>query len=60
MRDIAGTLLACPFEPQDPRSKRASNYLQQFAAMLSRLDGVEIIDPAYIQKCLDAGHMPVN
>ena len=53
VRDVAVALLNCPFEPQEEPARRATAYLRDFSAVLSRLDGSEIMNTLSLQSWVD-------
>ncbi|KAJ5131935.1 hypothetical protein N7448_006093 [Penicillium atrosanguineum] len=53
VRDIAASLLACPFLPDDPVSKRVSDYIQRATDILSRLDSSEGMNTMHLQTWVD-------
>ncbi|KAH9209409.1 beta-glucosidase [Leptodontidium sp. 2 PMI_412] len=55
VRDVAVTLLACPFDSQHEVAKRAFGYLREFTDILSRLDGSETINTLSLQSWVDTG-----
>lgn len=57
VRDIAASLLACPFPSDDPISKQAAEYVQQASDMLSRLDSSEGVNTLHLQTWVDTDRM---
>ncbi|PWY75365.1 beta-glucosidase [Aspergillus heteromorphus CBS 117.55] len=57
VRDIAASLLACPFHPDDPEAQRAAEYLQQSTDILSRLDSSESMSTMHLQTWVDTDRM---
>ncbi|PVH81573.1 hypothetical protein DL98DRAFT_170393 [Cadophora sp. DSE1049] len=55
VRDVAVTLLACPFDSQHEVARRAFGYLREFTDILSRLDGSETINTLSLQSWVDTG-----
>ncbi|KAH7371454.1 hypothetical protein BKA64DRAFT_327038 [Cadophora sp. MPI-SDFR-AT-0126] len=55
VRDVAVTLLACPFDSQHDVARRALGYLREFTDILSRLDGSETINTLSLQSWVDTG-----
>ncbi|RAL00097.1 beta-glucosidase [Aspergillus ibericus CBS 121593] len=53
VRDIAASLLVCPFHPADPEAKRAAEYLRQSTDILSRLDSSEGMVTIHLQTWVD-------
>lgn len=53
VRDIAASILACPFHPQEPEAKRAAEYVQDATSWLSRLDRSESINALHLQSWVD-------
>jgi hypothetical protein len=53
VRDIAASLLACPFHPDDPISKQAAEYVQLSTDVLSRLDNSESMNTLHLQTWVD-------
>jgi hypothetical protein len=53
VRDIAASLLACPFHPDDPISKQAAEYIQLSTDVLSRLDSSESMNTMHLQTWVD-------
>lgn len=53
VRDVAVSLLACPFEPHEEPARRASEYLREFTNILSRLDGSEVLNTLSLQSWVD-------
>lgn len=58
VRDVAVTLLACPFEPHEEVSRRAQEYLKEFTNKLSRLDGSETMNTLSLQSWVDTDRRP--
>ncbi|KAL2063233.1 hypothetical protein VTL71DRAFT_5038 [Oculimacula yallundae] len=55
VRDVAVTLLACPFDSQHEVARRAFGYVREFTDILSRLDGSETINTLSLQSWVDTG-----
>ncbi|PWY68006.1 beta-glucosidase [Aspergillus sclerotioniger CBS 115572] len=53
VRDIAASLLICPFHPADPEAERAAGYLRQSTDILSRLDSSECMVTMHLQTWVD-------
>lgn len=53
VRDVAVTMLACPFPPESPASIRAQQYLREYTEILSRLDGSERLNTLSLQSWVD-------
>ena len=53
VRDVAVALLNCPFEPQEEPARRATVYLRDFSAVLSKLDGSEMMTTLSLQSWVD-------
>ncbi|KAK5116571.1 hypothetical protein LTR85_009196 [Meristemomyces frigidus] len=53
VRDVAVGLFSCPFEPDDPASLRAGEYVRCFTDLLSRLDGSETVNTTNLQSWVD-------
>ncbi|OKO98835.1 hypothetical protein PENSUB_8752 [Penicillium subrubescens] len=53
VRDIASSLLACPFHPEDPIAKRVAGYVQRSTDILSRLDSSEVMNAMHLQTWID-------
>ncbi|KAJ5716580.1 hypothetical protein N7493_008491 [Penicillium malachiteum] len=53
VRDISASLLACPFGPDDPISKRVTEYIGQSTEILSRLDQSESLNTMHLQTWVD-------
>ncbi|KAE8374001.1 beta-glucosidase [Aspergillus bertholletiae] len=53
VRDIAASILTCPFHPQEPEAKRAAEYVQDATSWLSRLDRSESINALHLQSWVD-------
>ncbi|CAI7642957.1 unnamed protein product [Penicillium palitans] len=53
VRDIMTSLLACPFLPDDPISKQATEYVQLSTDILSRLDSSESMNTMHLQTWVD-------
>lgn len=53
VRDIAASLLACPFHPDAPESQRATEYLQHSSNILARLDRSENMNTIHLQSWVD-------
>ncbi|KAJ5672234.1 hypothetical protein N7507_001361 [Penicillium longicatenatum] len=53
VRDISASLLACPFGPDDPISKRVGEYVQQSTEVLSCLDRSESMNTMHLQTWVD-------
>ncbi|KAJ6007444.1 beta-glucosidase [Penicillium herquei] len=53
VRDISASLLACPFGPDDPISKRVREYVGQSTEILSRLDQSESLNTMHLQTWVD-------
>lgn len=53
VRDIVASLIGCPFHPDDPLSKQASEYIQLSTDVLSRLDSSEGINTMHSQTWVD-------
>lgn len=53
VRDLAVSLLDCPFEAHEGPSRRAAEYMQDFTSMLSRLDRSEILNAASLRSWVD-------
>ncbi|KAL3426769.1 quinate utilization pathway activator [Phlyctema vagabunda] len=53
VRDVAVSLLGCPFDSQGDVSKRATEYLLEFTNILSRLDGSEKMNTLSLQSWVD-------
>lgn len=50
---MAVTLLACPFEAQDERGRRAEGYLREFTGVLAGLDHSDTINTLSAQSWVD-------
>ncbi|PYH97186.1 hypothetical protein BO71DRAFT_468972 [Aspergillus ellipticus CBS 707.79] len=57
VRDIAASLLECPFHPDEPEAQRAAEYLQQSTDVLSRLDSSESMTTMHLQTWVDTDRM---
>ncbi|KAH8422415.1 uncharacterized protein LDX57_000169 [Aspergillus melleus] len=53
VRDIAASLLACPFHPDAPEAQRATEYLQHSSNILARLDRSENVNTIHLQSWVD-------
>jgi hypothetical protein len=53
VRDVAVGLLSCPYEPQDPASLRAAEYVREFTQILSKLDSSELIATTNLKTWVD-------
>ncbi|GAB1198745.1 hypothetical protein APSETT444_008074 [Aspergillus pseudonomiae] len=53
VRDIAASIMTCPFHPQAPEAKRAAEYVQDATSWLSRLDRSESINALHLQSWVD-------
>ncbi|KAJ5390617.1 uncharacterized protein N7496_001685 [Penicillium cataractarum] len=53
VRDMASSLLACPFHPEDPIAKRVAEYVQRSTDILSRLDSSEGMNAMHLQTWID-------
>ncbi|KAJ5332553.1 uncharacterized protein N7506_006336 [Penicillium brevicompactum] len=53
VRDVVASLIGCPFHPDDPLSKQASEYVQLSTDILSRLDSSEGINTMHLQTWID-------
>lgn len=53
VRDVVASLIGCPFHPDDPLSKQASEYIQLSTDVLSRLDSSEGINTMHLQTWVD-------
>lgn len=58
VRDIASSLLACPFHPEDPIAKRVAEYVQRSTDILSRLDSSEVMNAMHLQTWIDTDRIP--
>lgn len=53
VRDVAVGLLSCPFEPHEPASLRAAEFVREFTQILSRLDSSEVIATTNLKTWVD-------
>lgn len=53
IRDVAVGLLSCPFEPHEPASLRAAEFVREFTKLLSRLDSSEVVATTNLQTWVD-------
>lgn len=53
VRDVAVGLLSCPFEPHEPTSLRAAEFVREFTQLLSRLDSSEVVATTNLQTWVD-------
>lgn len=53
VRDVAVTLLNCPFEPHTRPALRANEYMRDFTRALSRLDRSEIVNTNSLRSWVD-------
>lgn len=53
VRDVAVGLLSCPFEPHEPASLRAAEFVREFTQILSRLDASESVATTNLQTWVD-------
>ena len=53
VRDVAASLLVCPFNPADPEAELAAGYLRQSTDILSRLDSSECMATMHLQTWVD-------
>ncbi|KAI9728892.1 MAG: hypothetical protein M1834_007150 [Cirrosporium novae-zelandiae] len=53
IRDVAATLLACPYGPDSKEARRANEYMRAFAGVLSRLDGSETLNTINLKSWVD-------
>jgi hypothetical protein len=60
VRDVAVSLLTCPFESYEEASKRASEYLRDFTNKLSRLDASETMNTLSLQSWVDTDRRKVR
>jgi len=60
VRDVAVSLLTCPFESYEEASKRASEYLRDFTNKLSRLDASETMNTLSLQSWIDTDRRKVR
>lgn len=58
VRDIASSLLACPFHPEDPIAKRAAEYVERSTDILSHLDSSEGMNAMHLQTWIDTDRIP--
>ncbi|KIW12745.1 hypothetical protein PV08_07931 [Exophiala spinifera] len=54
-RDMAVPLLACPFDADDKRGRRAREFLREFCSFLSILDGSKTVHTASLRSWVDLG-----
>ncbi|KAJ0119935.1 hypothetical protein J7T55_000785 [Diaporthe amygdali] len=59
VRDVAVTLLNCPFEAHTPPARRAVEYMRDFTRALSRLDRSEIVNTNSLRSWVDVDREPV-
>ncbi|KAI5200585.1 hypothetical protein E4T39_05714 [Aureobasidium subglaciale] len=55
IRDVAVSLLSCPFEEGDRVAIRANEYLHRFTEILWRLDKSELLNSLSLQNWIDTG-----
>lgn len=55
IRDVAVSLLSCPFEESDRVALRANEYLHRFIEILCRLDKSELLNSLSLQTWIDTG-----
>jgi hypothetical protein len=48
-RDVATSLLACPYDTNEKRGRRAKEYLREFCSLLSVLDVSETVNTLSLQ-----------
>jgi len=53
VRDVAVSLLSCPYDPSEERTRRATEYLREFARLLSILDVSEQVNLLSLQSWID-------
>jgi hypothetical protein len=53
VRDIAAGFLACPYGEDEPETRRAAEYIEQFTSILSRLDRSESVNSLHLQTWAD-------
>lgn len=53
VRDVAVGLLSCPFEPHEPASLRAAEFVREFTQIMSRLDTSEAVATTNLQTWVD-------
>jgi hypothetical protein len=53
VRDVAVGLLSCPFEPHEPASLRAAEFVREFTQILSILDSSECIATTNLKTWVD-------
>ncbi|KAL1857546.1 hypothetical protein Daus18300_010304 [Diaporthe australafricana] len=58
VRDVAVTLLNCPFEAHTRPARRATEYMRDFTRALSRLDRSEIVNTNSLRSWVDVDREP--
>ncbi|KAK1473533.1 hypothetical protein CABS01_04195 [Colletotrichum abscissum] len=58
VRDVAVTLLNCPFEAHERPARRAVEYMRDFTRALSRLDRSEIVNTNSLKSWIDIDREP--
>ncbi|KAK1639268.1 hypothetical protein BDP81DRAFT_448091 [Colletotrichum phormii] len=58
VRDVAVTLLNCPFETHERPARRAVEYMRDFTRALSRLDRSEIVNTNSLKSWIDIDREP--
>ncbi|KAK2125352.1 hypothetical protein NOF04DRAFT_1373002 [Fusarium oxysporum II5] len=53
VRDVAVSLLSCPYDPSEERTRRATEYLREFARLLSIFDASEQVNLLSLQSWID-------
>jgi hypothetical protein len=53
VRDVAISLLSCPFDPAEGRTRRATEYLREFSGLLSMFDASEQVSLLSLQSWID-------
>ncbi|KAH7028914.1 uncharacterized protein B0I36DRAFT_290164 [Microdochium trichocladiopsis] len=53
LRDVAAPLLACPYPAQEDRGRRVAEYVREFSAILTTLDGSEMPHSLSLQSWVD-------
>ncbi|GJC92017.1 quinate utilization pathway activator [Colletotrichum higginsianum] len=58
VRDVAVTLLNCPFQPHERPARRAVEYMRDFTRALSRLDRSETVNTNSLKSWVDVDREP--